>query len=45
MGVPFFAFLVVITITPFTALDPQIEEAAASFKIVMDSTSFGLIVL
>ena len=38
---PFFPFLVSITITPLAARAPQIEAAAASFKKVIDSTSFG----
>ena len=34
-------FLVVISITPAAALDPYIEEDAASFKTLIDSMSSG----
>ena len=37
----YLARLVVRTITPFPALDPQIEAAAASLSIEMLSISFG----
>src|SRR6186713_109039 len=40
-GFPFLPRLVVITTTPFAALEPYSEEAAASFKIVMVSISAG----
>ena len=42
---PASAFFVVTTITPLAARAPQIEAAAASFKIVTLATSFGLILL
>ena len=38
-----FPFLVVITITPFAALEPQSAAADAPLKISIDSTSLGLI--
>ena len=42
---PCFPFLVVMMITPFAALEPYREAAAASFNTVMDSISSGLMVL
>ncbi|MNE52425.1 hypothetical protein D3C80_1470960 [compost metagenome] len=44
-GLPVTAFLVVTTKTPFAALAPQIDAAAASFRMVTLSTSFGLMLL
>src|SRR5690606_33757422 len=37
-------FFVVITMTPFPALAPQIDAAAASLRIVIVATSLGFIV-
>ena len=42
---PLFPFLVVIITTPFAALDPYKDAAAASFNTVVDSISSGLIEL
>src|SRR5690625_3664141 len=41
-GVPAAPCLVLIMTTPKAALDPYTAAVAASFRAVMDSTSFGL---
>jgi hypothetical protein len=44
-GFPCLPRFVVMTITPFAALEPYRDEAAASFRTVMDSISLGLMEL